>query len=172
MVFVALIAVVLLGAAGYGVYKYFLPTSGDQSGAGMVSTDGLRIVNPTGAVEANGDLIISGVIENLTDKERSGWYVVVDVYDAQGKVLNKIRLLNGKQLYTRKDYDVLAQRGRNVQELKTQLLQNQGVAIPAKGSVPFEMRYLQPPSGIASFNATLQPFDPARLIKEIEEDAK
>ena len=171
MVLVLLIVLVLLGAAGYGVYRYVLPSlqKSNQPVTETTSIDGLRIVNPSGAVEANGDLLISGVVENLTDKERSGWYVVVEVYDAQGTVLNKIRVLNGKQLYTRKDYDVLAQRGRNVQELKAKILQEQGVVIPARGSVPFEMRYFQPPSGIASFNAVLKPFDPARLSKEIEE---
>ena len=173
MVLVLLSAVVLLGAAGYGVYKYALPLQKDkQAVTETASIDGLRIINPSGSVESNGDLLISGAVENLTDKERSGWYVVVDVYDAQGTVLNKIRVLNGKQLYTRKDYDVLGQRGSNVQELKAKILQEQGVIIPAKGSVPFEMRYLQPPTGIASFNAVLQPFDPARLFKEIEEEAK
>ncbi len=171
MALVFLIALVLLGAAGYGVYRYVPPAlqKPGQPVTDTASIDGLRIVNPSGAVEANGDLLISGVVENLTDKDRSGWYVVADVYDAQGTVLNKIRVLNGKQLYTRKDYDVLAQRGRNVQELKAKILQEQGVVIPARSSVPFEMRYFQPPSGIASFNAVLKPFDPARLSKEIEE---
>ncbi len=171
MILLLLIVLVLLGAAGYGVYRYILPSlqKSDKPATETTSIDGLRIVNPSGAVEANGDLLISGIVENLTDKERAGWYVVADVYDAQGTVLNKLRVLNGKQLYTRKDYDVLAQRGRNVQELKAKILQEQGVVIPARGSVPFEMRYFQPPSGIASFNAVLKPFNPARLSKEIEE---
>jgi hypothetical protein len=134
----------------------------------MTSIEGLRVLNPSGSVEPNGDLLITGSIENLTDKERSGWYVVVDVYDAKGGVLNKIRFLNGKQIYSHADYDVLSKRGVNVMELKAKTLQNQGVVIPAKGSVPFEMRYIQPPVGIASFNAMLQPFDPVRLFKEIE----
>jgi hypothetical protein len=98
--------------------------------------------------------------------------VVAEVYDGQGVVLNKIRLLNGKQLFTRGDYEILAQRGVNVQELKTRSLQEQGTVIPPKGSVAFELRYVQPPAGIASFNASLQPFDPDRLFKEIAEDVK
>jgi hypothetical protein len=81
-------------------------------------------------------------------------------------------LLNGKQIYTRKDYDVLSKRGVNVQELKAKTLQDLGAVIPAKGSVPFEMRYVQPPVGIASFNAVLQPFDPVKLFKEIEAETR
>ena len=174
MVLVLLSAIILLGAMGYGVYKFVLPSlqNTDQLATEMTSIEGLRVVNPSGSVEPNGDLMITGSIENLTDKERSGWYVVVDVYDAKGGVLNKIRLLNGKQIYSQADYDVLSKRGVNVVELKAKTLQNQGVVIPAKGSVPFEMRYIQPPVGIASFNATLQPFDPIRLFKEIEQETK
>ena len=173
-VFILISAFILLGVVGYGVYKFILPSvqNADQPAAEMTSIDGLQIVNPSGSVEPNGDLLITGSVENLTDKERSEWYVIVDVYDAKGNVLNKIRLLNGKQLYSRVDYDILAKRGVNVAELKSKILQNQGVVIPAKGSVSFEMRYIQPPIGMASFNAVLQPFDPIRLRKEIAEETR
>jgi predicted Zn finger-like uncharacterized protein len=174
MVLVLLSVFLVLGAAGYGVYRFVLPSlqEAERPAVVMTSTEGLRVVNPSGAIEQNGDLLITGSVENLTDKERPGWYVVVDVYDANGKVLHKIRLLNGKQIYSSTDYDILSKRGVNVAELKAKTLQNQGVVIPAKGSVPFEMRYLQPPVGIASFNATLQPFDPIRLFKEIQKETK
>jgi hypothetical protein len=168
------VAFVLLCFAGYGVFQYVMPSkqSDKESTSELSSIEGLRILNGAGSVEPNGDLLISGLVENATDKERSAWYVVVDVFDAQGKVLSQIRLLNGKQIYTRKDYDVLAKRGTNIQELKTKILQEHGVIIPAKGSVPFELRYIQPPVGVASFNATLHPFDPVKLFKEIAEEAK
>jgi predicted Zn finger-like uncharacterized protein len=174
MVLILLSVFLVLGAAGYGVYRFVLPSlqEAERPAVVMTSTEGLRVVNPSGAIEQNGDLLITGSVENLTDKERPGWYVVVDVYDANGKVLHKIRLLNGKQIYSSSDYDILSKRGVNVAELKAKALQSQGVVIPAKGSVPFEMRYLQPPVGIASFNATLQPFDPIRLFKEIQKDTK
>ena len=174
MVLILMAAIILLGVVGYGVYKFMLPSiqNAGQPATEMTSIDGLSIVNPSGSVEPNGDLLITGSVENLTDKDRSAWYVIVDVYDAKGNVLNKIRLLNGKQIYSRADYDVLSKRGVNVAELKAKILQSQGVVIPAKGSVSFEMRYIQPPIGIASFNAVLQPFDPIRLFKEIAKETK
>jgi predicted Zn finger-like uncharacterized protein len=174
MVLVLLSVFILLGAVGYGVYRFMLPSmqNADRSAVVMTSTEGLRVVNPSGSLEPNGDLLITGSVENLTDQERAGWYVVVDVYDANGKILNKLRLLNGKQIYSSADYDILSKRGVNVPELKAKTLQSQGVVIPAKGSVSFEMRYFEPPVGIASFNATLQPFDPIRLFKEIEKTTK
>jgi zinc-ribbon domain len=174
MVLILMATIILLGVIGYGVYKFMLPSiqNAGQPATEMTSIDGLSIVNPSGSVEPNGDLLITGSVENLTDKDRSAWYVIVDVYDAKGNVLNKIRLLNGKQIYSRADYDVLSKRGVNVAELKAKILQSQGVVIPAKGSVTFEMRYIQPPIGIASFNAVLQPFDPIRLFKEIAKETK
>jgi predicted Zn finger-like uncharacterized protein len=171
---ILVLLVFILCAAGYGVFLYMRSTSKSAGEAvkGMTSPEGLQIATASGSLEPNGDLLISGVIENTTDKERPAWYVVVDVYDAQGAVLMRARMLNGKQLYTKKDYEVLAKRGVNVQELKAKGLQEPGVVIPPKGSVSFEIRFMEPPVGIASFNATLQPFDPEQLFKEIAEDMK
>ncbi len=174
MVAVLIVSLLILGGVGYVGFTYFKPAAKQAQVVApeLASIEGLRISNPAGAIDPLGDLLINGVVENTTDKEKNAWLVVAEVYDAQGVVLNKIRLLNGKQLFTRGDYEILAQRGVNVQELKTRSLQEQGVVIPPKGSVAFELRYVQPPAGIASFNASLQPFDPDRLFKEIAEDVK
>lgn len=169
MMLVLLVSLIIAGLASYGVFIYLHSSSqkGKETAPEILSTEGLRISNSAGSVEANGDLLVTGVIENAMDTEKTAWYVVVEVYDAQGTVLSKIRLLNGKQLYTRRDYDILAKRGANVQELKAKNLQEKGVSIPPKGTVSFELRYLQPPVGIASFNALVLPFDPVQLYKEI-----
>jgi len=171
---VMLAAFLILGLAGLGAYLYVrsTPPAVKDSGTGMVSIEGLEIINPVGSLDANGDLLVSGVLENTTDRERAEWYIAVEVFDAKGTALNAIRMLNGKQIYTKRDYELLAKRGANVQELKAQALQARGVVLPPKGKTAFEIRYLQPPNGIASFNATLQPFDPARLLKEIERETR
>jgi len=167
-------AVVILVLGGFGAYIFLRspePSSNDAA-VHMISTEGLHITNAAGSLEPNGDLLISGVVENSTDKPQPAWLVVVDVYDAKGVVINKIKLLDGKQLYSRSDYAILAARGTDVQGMKASVLQGQGTVIPPEDKVPFEIRYLQPPAGIASFSATLQPFDPARLSKEMEDQAK
>lgn len=175
MVPLILVAAIILVLSGFGAYLYVRPSpppAVHEAGPVMVSTEGLQIINPTGSLDANGDLLVSGVLENQTDQERANWYIVVDVYDAQGKALSAIGMLNGRQIYTKRDYELLAKRGTNVQELKELARQPRGVVLPPKGRTPFEIRYLQPPDGIASFNASLQPFDPARLQKEIEAEAR
>jgi predicted Zn finger-like uncharacterized protein len=171
MIIVIGVAVLLLGLIGFGAY-FLLQPGPLSSSAQMTSIEGLNIENASGTPETNGDLLISGTVVNTTNKPQDAWLVVVDVFDAKGGVLKKIRLFKGKQLYTKNDYDVLQKRGVNIQELKTRLLSNQGTVIPQNGRVNIELRYLQPPIGIASFNATLQPYDPIRLEKEIAADAK
>ena len=176
MFFIVIGTLIILGLAGYGVFVTLQPSPQKvevkDAASEMVSIEGLQIVNPVGSVDANGDLLVSGTIENATEKERTAWHVVLEVYDAQGAVLSKIRLLNGNQIYNQRDYDILAKRGANVQELKVKILMGKGSVIPPKGSVNFEVRYLQPLPGIASFVAQALPFDPVKLQKEIAEETK
>lgn len=167
--------IIALGLAGYGVYSYLQRSPQIkmmESSSETVSIEGLQIVNPSGAMDTNGDLLVTGVIENALDRERTAWYVVLEVYDAQGAVLSIIRLLNGNQIYSRRDYDILAKRGVNVQELKARILQQKGAVIPPKGRANFTARYVQPPAGISSFVPQLVPFDRGKLNKEIAEEIK
>jgi DNA-directed RNA polymerase subunit M/transcription elongation factor TFIIS len=174
LVVILLVALIIIGLVGYGVYAYRTSSSkkGPDTAQELSSIEGLRITNVTGSFDTTGDLLITGVVENSLDQEKTAWYLTVEINNAQGVVLNKIRVLNGKQIYTRRDYDLLAKRGMNIQDLKAKTAQEPDITIPPKGSVTFEVRYVQPPAGIASFNATLQPFDPVRLFKEIAEDLK
>ncbi len=137
-----------------------------------ITTDGLRIIDAAGTRETNGDLVITGRVVNDTDMQRVAWYVVADVRDAQGKSLFKVRLVNGRQIYTREDYGLLAKRGIDVAKLKAASLQQMGVIIPAHESVSFSMRSLQPPAAMAGFTISLQPFDPLRLYHEIEAETR
>jgi hypothetical protein len=164
----------ILRSAGYNVFRFTRSASkgAEVAPKGMTSPEGLQIASASGSLDQNQDLIVSGAIENTMDKERSAWYVVVHVYDAQSAVIMNARMLNGKQLYTKRDYEVLEKRGVNVQELKAKNLQEPGVVIPPKGSVRFEIRFMEPPVGVSSFNATLQPFDPEQLFKEMAEEQK
>jgi hypothetical protein len=175
MILVLLGTLIILGLAGYGAFVYLQPSPQKKvegPAHEIISIEGLQIVNPAGTMDANGDLLVTGVIENAADKERAAWYVVLEVYDAQGAVLSKIRLLNGNQIYSQRDYDILAKRGANVQEIKAKILQGKGIVIPSKGRVNFEVRYFQPPPGIASFVAQVVPFDREQLYKEIAEEIR
>jgi hypothetical protein len=159
----------ILSAAGYGVFLYMQPDSKADSEVfkGLIYPEGLRIASVSKSVDENHDFLIGGVIENTTNKEWPDWYVVVDIYGPQGKVLDSARMWNGKQLYTTRDYEILAKRGVDVKQLRANNLYEPGVVIPPKGTVHFEMRFMEVSNAISGFNATLQPFDPVRLYKEI-----
>jgi hypothetical protein len=173
---IVVLALVLLTAGGFFAKSFFGGASSSRHAIDLgkeVVPDGLQIMNASGGVDpVSGDLTISGVIENSTDLPRPAWYVVVDLLDAQGTTLAQAKLVSGKQFYTRRDMDILSKRGLDVQELKMKQLQEQGVVIPARGSVSFEIRILEPPIGVANFNANLQPFDPVKLHKEMSEEQK
>ncbi len=171
-----LAAVVLLVVGGvvFGLKSYF-GTETEQAPQTDVRTtapDGLQILNPSAGFDsAKGDLVITGTVQNTTDKPKPAWLITVEVFDAQNAVIAKARLLSGKQLYTKHDLEILAKRGANIQELIMKNLE-QGTTIPPKGSVNFEIRILDAPAGIASFNPVLQPFDPIQLFKELAEEQK
>ncbi len=168
------VLVVIIGAAVFGAKWYLGQASQRVSDAvkAVTSPEGLLITSAAGAIDpANQDLVITGAIENTTDKPRPAWYVVAEVYDAQNTVLIRAKMLSGKQIYARRDYEILTKRGYNIQDLKMKM-QEPGTIIPPKSTVNFEIRIMEPPVGVASFNATLQPFDPVQLFKEILEDQK
>ncbi len=172
---VLVVVLIVIGSLGVGAKYYISRTSQKVADVVKQATlpDGLQIKNAAGTVDpVKQDLIVSGLVENATDQPKLAWYVLVEVYDAQGAVLTKAKLLNGKQLFTRRDFEIMSKRGENIQEIKTKQLQEPGVIIPAHGSVNFEVRILEPPVGMATFNSLLQPFDPVQLFKEMAEEQK
>src|SRR5512143_1405867 len=79
----------LLRSAGYDVFRFTQSASkgGGVAPKAMTSPEGLQITSASGSLDQNQDLIVSGMVENTTNKERPAWYVVVHVYDAQGAVI-------------------------------------------------------------------------------------
>jgi hypothetical protein len=165
----------IVGLIAYGIFSYYQPSSPakiDQTPK-LFSIEGLYLINSGGALQDNGDLLITGEIKSTAKEQRAGWYVMTVVYDANGEILARIRLLNGKQIFSRRDYEILAKRGVNIKDLKMKSLQQTtGVVIPPEGTVKFKMRYLEPPDNVASFNSQILPFDLVKLLKEIAKENK
>lgn len=138
----------------------------------MVTPEGLQVGNLSGYIDQNGDIVLTGVVENTSEKEKPVWYLVAEVYDAQGGVLAKAKLLNGRQLYSVRDYDILAKRGADVKGMREQAMRVKGAVLQPKAVVDFEMRIIEPPVGIASFIVTPQPLDLDRMLKDMSEEMK
>ncbi len=166
------LAVLLIAAVGYLATAHFkatAPATKETVGA-VMSVEGLDVVNTSAILNANGDYVVSGDIVNATKVERPAWLVVAEVFDASGRLLGRARMLNGIELYTRRDYEILAKRGANIQELKARNLREQRGKLPPASTVHFEITVLEPPEGGVKFSANLQPFDPELLFKEITAD--
>ncbi len=124
---------------------------------------GLQVSNAYGYIDpATGDLVVSGSIQNTTDKPKMGWYLVTEVRDAKEAVLTTATMMNGIQLYTAKERELLAKRGTKAEDIRKTAALRDGM-IPAGGSVNFEVRVMNPPAGSAGFLPTLRAFDPATL---------
>jgi hypothetical protein len=168
-------ALVLLGVYGEVMSASKMKTAKDAATKAIqetFSSEGLQVTSSLATWDpVNGDLILNVTIENTADKEKPVWYLVADVYDANGGVLIQTKMLNGKQLYTQRDYAIMARRNVNVQDFKAKQLQEKDMPISPKGVVNVEMRVMEPPAGVASFAATFQPFDPAKMFQEQMEEA-
>jgi hypothetical protein len=112
--------------------------------------------------------VITGRIRNDSERPKPGWYLEVDVLDPAQKVLATVRMVNGVQLFTPKDYGILEKRGTDIHALKAQIILSvQTGEVPSKGSVAFEAHLMDPPDGAASFLPVLKTFDPGAMFEEI-----
>lgn len=168
------VAVLIIAAVGYFAVSRFHATAPvtNEPARAQASIDGLEVINTSAGYDAKGDYVISGDIVNNTDGERPAWLVVAEVFDANGASLGSARMLNGIELYTHRDYEILAKRGTNVQELKARNLQEQRSKLFPRGTVHFEVAIIEAPAGIMKFNASPQPFDPVQLFKELIAEQK
>jgi predicted Zn finger-like uncharacterized protein len=134
-----------------------------------ITAAGLQIANAHGYIDpATGDLIVSGAVLNTTDKPRSGWYLVIEVRDAKEAVLATAKMVNGFQLYSKAELDVLSKRGAKIEDIQKTISALGEGTIPAKGRVTFEVRVLNPPAGSARFLPTLQSLDLATLVNTMQ----
>jgi hypothetical protein len=139
-----------------------------------LSPDGLNVVNARGYLDpANGDLVVTGTIENTTDRQKPGWYLEIEVYDSSQSVLSVIRVVNGVQIFAKRDYEILEKRGMNIDEVRTKnIAAVRSAVIPARGSAPFAVRLFEPPAGITGFLPYLRKFDPVAVFGDMAEQMK
>jgi predicted Zn finger-like uncharacterized protein len=134
-----------------------------------ITSEGLSIVDPVAFVDSErGDLVITGKIQNTTDKPRAGWYLVIEVRDSKETVLSTVKMVNGIQIYSKAEHDILAKRGVKVEELEKKMASPGEGQVSAKGMVPFEVRVMNPPAGSARFLPTLQSVELSSLVESMK----
>ncbi|MEK6744488.1 MAG: zinc-ribbon domain-containing protein [Nitrospirota bacterium] len=136
----------------------------------LVTAEGLQVINAHGYLDpATGDLVISGSVQNTSDTPKAGWYLVTEVRDAKETVLATVRMVNGIQIFSKAEHDILARRGGKIEELQKRLASVGTVMISPKGSVPYEVRVMNPPAGSARFLPVLRDFD-LTTLGEVTQD--
>lgn len=134
-----------------------------------ITPEGLSIVDPVAFLDPErGDLVITGRIQNTTDKPKPGWCLVTEVRDEKETVLATVRTINGVQIYSKAELEALVKRGGKIDELQKKMASPGAGTISPKGSVPFEIRVMNPPAGSARFLPSLQSFDPSSLIESMQ----
>jgi hypothetical protein len=135
----------------------------------LITAEGLQVINAHGYFDsATGDLVITGSVQNTTDRSKAGWYLVTEVRDAGETVLATVKMLNGMQRYTDKERDILIKRGAKAEDLQKMSVFREGM-VPARGSVNFELRIMNPPAGSSGFLPVLRAFDLATLGNVMQE---
>ncbi len=144
-----------------------------QAYQNMASADGLEVASSSTSWDSGtGDLVLSVAIENKGETEKKVWYLLAKISDGSGNVLTTVKMLTGKQLYTHRDYEVMRRRGADIQNLVIEHMKQPETPLAAHSTLNVEMRVLEPPSGIASFDVTFQPIDPVKMFQEAMEEAK
>lgn len=139
----------------------------------MSSAEGLQVTNSLSSWDsATGDLVLNVTIENRGDAEKRQWYLVAKVNDASGNVLSTVKMLTGKQLFTQRDYEIMGRRGVNVQNLQMEHMKQKLTPLAAHGTMDVEMRVMEPPADVASFEASFLPFDLLKILREQLEEVK
>jgi hypothetical protein len=105
-----------------------------------------------------GDLLITGSIENTSEDDKTGWYLVAELFDEEGDVLRKARLINGEQLYSMKDHSILRERGEKVPRRDAYSRQEDMIIEPGS-SVPFEVVFFNPPEEYQEYSVILKNLD-------------
>jgi predicted Zn finger-like uncharacterized protein len=176
----AVVAVALVAVLGalYALYTfgYLLGRSGQtasqplQAAGTFVSPEGLSIEDPYAYRDPqNGDLVITGSIRSALTTTKQGWYLEIGVTDQQQKIVATVRMVSGAQLHSKRDLEVLARRGINIDELRTAAAPKARTAVvPPRGSVAFEARLPEPPAGAAGFLPVLKTYDPASVFGAAE----
>jgi hypothetical protein len=138
----------------------------------MASADGLQVTATQSSWDpATGDLIVIATIENLGDAEKKIWYLVAEGKDESGAVVATAKMLTGRQIYSQRDYEIMGRRGMDVQSVRLEHLRRKETPLPAHGTMDVELRMLEPPGGIATYEASFRPFDPLKMLREQMEEA-
>jgi hypothetical protein len=139
-----------------------------------LSAEGLLLKSPDKSSDANGDLVIGGTVANTTDKDKTGWLLTAELLDEGDKVIRKATLMNGIQMHSAKEIEILRKRGQTVPGIAPAEAADKMI-IKSGDSVAFAVRFIDPPKTYKDYALKLRNLDQEtmkELISESLQDLK
>lgn len=130
-----------------------------------MSSEGLTVTGQEKSYNSQGDLVVTGKIANNSKDDKTGWLVVAELKDGSGAVIRKATLMNGVQMHSMKDMEILKKRGQNIQRPNPGE-PGRAQIIKSGETVPFEIAFLDPPSEYNDLALRLKNID-QESMKEI-----
>jgi len=149
-----------------------LSPSARQQTLHELSSEGLVLKNLEESVNTEGDLVITGAVENTTKTDKAGWIAIAELFAENGQVLRHATLINGLQIFNINDLEVLRKRGVPISP--PNLSEVQGYYLLKAGtSVPLKLRFYSPPQKYKECSVTLKDADKNtihEILSEGQED--
>lgn len=127
-------------------------TQHDKERKQRESTEGLLIDHCEAHWDNNGDFIISGLVTNTTNLIKP-WFIDAKTLDKDNKVLSTAKMLDGRQLFSLKEIELLA----NVRKFPDCAIRGPERQLVPQSTSRFELRMIQPPPETVSYSLTLVP---------------
>jgi DNA-directed RNA polymerase subunit RPC12/RpoP len=136
----------------------YLAKSGYDEVMKETSAEGFLVKDLEDIYNEEGDLMITGSIENTSEDDKTGWYLIAELFDEDENVLRKARLINGEQLYSVKDHTILRERGERIPR-RDPFSRQEDMIIEPGYAVPFEVVFFDPPEEYQEYSVILKNLD-------------
>jgi DNA-directed RNA polymerase subunit RPC12/RpoP len=123
-----------------------------------LSAEGLQVADQESSFNDQGDLIVTGKIVNNSKDDKQGWLLIAEMRDDGGSVIRKATLMNGMQMHSIQDAEILKKRNQPFRRPEPSD-QRKAALIKAGDSVPFEFAFLEAPKEYKEIDVVLKNFD-------------
>jgi hypothetical protein len=168
---VGILCCVVVLTIGLEIKDGRLSQSARQEASRGRSSEGLVLRELQESINATGDLVIRGAIENTTKTDKAGWIAIAELTAEDGRVLRRATVINGLQMLNIDDLEILRKRGMPLSPLNLSEVQGYYV-LKAGTSLPLKVIFYSPPEKYGQSGITLRDLDPKTVEKIISESLR
>ena len=137
----------------------------------QLSAEGLVLKDLEETFNTAGDLIITGILENRSKTDKTGWVAIAELYDHNGQVLRRATLINSLQMVNTNDMEILRKRGRPTSPPAPSEIHG-APPFKAGSSDRFKATFYGPPEKYKECRVTLKDLDQSTLQEILSETLK